>query len=66
MVDSRDRMNSTRNVLPTSKIKLGGLYTVESVDTVDTMNPNYDTVLAVAIVMLNDLYRGSHLRYEDA
>ena len=59
MVDSRDRMNSTRNVLPTSEIKLGGLNAVE-------INPNYDTVLAVAIVMLNDLYRGSHLRYEDA
>ena len=46
MVDSRDRMNSTRNVLPTSKIKLG-LHAVE-------MNPNYDTVLAVAGVMQYD------------
>ena len=38
MVDSRDLMNSTRNVLPTSEIKLGGLYIAE-------MNPNYDKVL---------------------
>ena len=44
MVDSRDRMNSTRNVLPTSEIKLGGLYAVE-------INPNYNTVFAVATTM---------------
>ena len=47
MVDSRDRMNSTRNVLPTSEIKLGGLYIVKT-------NPNYDTVFAVAEVMQHD------------
>ena len=36
MVDSRDRMNSTRNVVSTSELKLGGLYIVE-------MNSNYGT-----------------------
>ena len=57
MVDSRDRIKSSRTVSPTSEIKLGDLYTIEM---------NRKCFGVGSGVMQHESLRCTDLRYDDA